>query len=76
MKIRKFAIFLLTVAITLNISACQKSTDSTTTEKSKNNKTLKVVTAMGNKEKIFAQFQKDTGIKVEFLDISSGEVLE
>lgn len=75
MKARKFGTILLTAVIALNLSACQKSTSSTTVEKSKNNKTLKVVTAMGNKEKIFAEFQKDTGIKVEFLDISSGEVL-
>lgn len=39
------------------------------------NKTLKIVAAIGNKEDIFKQFESDTGIKVEFLDISSGEVL-
>ncbi len=36
---------------------------------------LKVVAAYGNKEKIFQEFTKETGIKVEFLDLSSGEVL-
>lgn len=38
-------------------------------------KNLKVVTAYGNKEKIFQEFTKETGIKVDFLDLSSGEVL-
>lgn len=38
-------------------------------------KNLKVVAAYGNKEKIFQEFTKETGIKVEFLDLSSGEVL-
>lgn len=78
MRIRKLSALFLTAAIALNISGCQKSGASSTkstTEKPKTSKTLKVVTAMGNKEKIFAEFEKDTGIKVEFLDISSGEVL-
>ncbi|WP_288875972.1 ABC transporter substrate-binding protein [uncultured Fusobacterium sp.] len=38
-------------------------------------KNLKVVAAYGNKEKIFQEFTKETGIKVDFLDLSSGEVL-
>lgn len=38
-------------------------------------KNLKVVAAYGNKEKIFQEFTKETGIEVEFLDLSSGEVL-
>lgn len=36
---------------------------------------LKVVAAYGGKEKIFQQFSKDTGIEVDFIDMSSGEVL-
>lgn len=36
---------------------------------------LKVVAAYGGKEKIFQQFTKDTGITVDFIDMSSGEVL-
>ena len=36
---------------------------------------LKVVAAYGGKEKIFQQFTKDTGIKVDFIDMSSGELL-
>ncbi|MDO4589077.1 MAG: ABC transporter substrate-binding protein [Fusobacterium sp.] len=36
---------------------------------------LKVVAAYGGKEKIFQKFTEDTGIKVDFIDMSSGEVL-
>ncbi len=37
--------------------------------------TLRVVAAYGNKEAIFGAFGKATGVKVEFLDMSSGEAL-
>ncbi len=37
--------------------------------------TLRVVAAYGNKEAIFAAFEKTSGVKVEFLDMSSGEAL-
>lgn len=37
--------------------------------------TLKVVAAYGGQETIFQKFTEDTGVKVEFLDMSSGEVL-
>ena len=36
---------------------------------------IDVFAAYGGKEEIFAQFEEDTGIKVNFLDMSSGEVL-
>jgi iron(III) transport system substrate-binding protein len=37
--------------------------------------TLKVFAAYGGKDEIFQAFEADTGIKVEYLDMSSGEVL-
>lgn len=37
--------------------------------------TLSVVAAYGDKEAIFAEFTKQTGIEVQFIDMSSGEVL-
>lgn len=37
--------------------------------------TLKVFAAYGGKDEIFEAFEADTGIKVEYLDMSSGEVL-
>lgn len=62
----------------LSLASCSNtnntSDDGTNTSES-GNKTLKIVAAIGNKEDIFKQFESDTGIKVEFLDISSGEVL-
>jgi iron(III) transport system substrate-binding protein len=39
------------------------------------NNTLSVVAAYGDKEAIFAEFTRKTGIKIEFIDMSSGEVL-
>jgi len=37
--------------------------------------TINLFAAYGGKDEIFAEFEKDTGIKVEYLDMSSGEVL-
>lgn len=37
--------------------------------------TLKVIAAYGGKEVIFEKFTEKTGVKVEFLDMSSGEAL-
>ncbi len=37
--------------------------------------TVNVFAAYGGKEEIFDQFEEDTGIRIEFLDMSSGEVL-
>lgn len=37
--------------------------------------TIKVFAAYGGQPEIFAAFEKDTGIKVEAMDVSSGEVL-
>jgi iron(III) transport system substrate-binding protein len=53
-------------------------TGTTDPEESKNTlegKTLNVVAAFSNKEEVFAKFTGETGIKVNFLDMSSGEVL-
>jgi len=36
---------------------------------------IRVLAAYGNKEAIFAAFEKASGVKVEFLDMSSGEAL-
>ena len=71
MKSKKIISLLLTALMSLSVVGCQTSKSTS----SKDTKTLKVVAAMGDKEDIFKQFQKDTGIKVQFLDISSGEVL-
>lgn len=77
MKFKKLSSIILAAVMSLSIVGCQKSTPTASNEsaKSKDSKTLKVVAAMGNKEQIFKAFEQDTGIKVEFLDISSGEVL-
>ncbi|CQR71729.1 Iron deficiency-induced protein A precursor [Sporomusa ovata DSM 2662] len=64
---------LLIIVFLLSLAGC--SSTNTPATKTAESKTLKVVAAYGNKEQIFDAFTKDTGIKVEFLDMSSGEVL-
>ena len=69
---------LLVLLVVGLLTACQKSSEPK--EEKKENAdggkgTLKVIAAYDAKEKVFEEFTKKTGIKVEFLDISSGEVL-
>lgn len=70
---KKFAVLFLLAATLLCLAGCGHG--SSPSSASSGGKTLKVLAAYGNKEKIFDAFTKDTGIKVEFLDMSSGEVL-
>lgn len=70
---KKIVAFVLLLVFIAGLSGCAK--DEGKNKAAETKKTLKVVAAYGNKEKIFAEFTKDTGIKVEFLDMSSGEVL-
>lgn len=78
MKIKKIVTSLLVCTLALGASGCTKKTS--TEEKvngvnSVEGTTLKVVAAHGAKEEIFGKFTEDTGVKVEFIDMSSGEVL-
>lgn len=76
MKKKRIVSLLTAILVSTSLFGCSKN--SNTTEKNSNNKTqgtLKVVAAIGHKEEIFKAFEEDTNIKVEFLDISSGEVL-
>lgn len=65
----------LIMVFLLGLTGCSTTSKSPAQPTGGESKTLKVVAAYGNKEKIFDAFTKDTGIKVEFLDMSSGEVL-
>lgn len=61
-----------------NTADNKENTQASTEEKNKKPlkvKTLNVVAAFSNKEEVFAKFTEETGIKVNFLDMSSGEVL-
>lgn len=73
---KKLLVFMLVAALCMSLVGCASSgkTEPTSASNDKN-KTLNVVAAYGNKEKIFDAFTKDTGIKVQFLNMSSGEVL-
>jgi iron(III) transport system substrate-binding protein len=58
----------------------EKNGEEAKAEEESTNETIKdgeinVVAAFGNSEDIFAKFTEETGIKVNFLDMSSGEVL-
>lgn len=70
--IKKIVSLVLVGMFLLSLVGCSNNNNAT---KPPESKTLKVVAAYGNKEQIFDAFTKDTGIKVEFLDMSSGEVL-
>ncbi len=82
---KKFtSIFLILAMLIVTLSGCSPSTTeapaTTETEESTETAsiegtTMTVVAAYGFAEEIFAEFTKDTGVKVEFLDMSSGEVL-
>lgn len=72
---KKFISMLVASLMLLSLASCSNGTNSSSIDNANQKKTLKIVAAIGNKEDIFKQFQNDTGIKVEFLDISSGEVL-
>lgn len=81
---KKFtSIFLIITMLIVALSGCtstnnEQAVDEDTQvveESSIEGSTLTVVAAYGGKEDIFAAFTDDTGVKVEFLDMSSGEVL-
>lgn len=77
MKLKKLVTSLLVATLTIGAVGCTNNKGSSSKD-GKNNlegTTLKVVAAHGAKEDIFGKFTEDTGIKVEFIDMSSGEVL-
>jgi len=63
--------FLLVLVLGLSLTACNGKT----LDNSSSNLPLKVIVAHGGVEKIFGEFSEKTGIKVEFIDMSSGEAL-
>lgn len=78
---RRIVAWMLILVMALSLTACaNKSGEAANNnaepeKKSLEGTTLKVVAAYGGKEQIFEEFTKETGVKVEFLDMSSGEVL-
>lgn len=73
MKFKKLVTSLLLCTMTLGAVGCSNKGE----EKGSSieGTTLKVVSAYGGQEEIFNKFTEDTGVKVEFIDMSSGEVL-
>lgn len=87
---RKIISLLLIILLSFNLVACSKKVaeenvtvpndggeniEATEPTNNLEGTTLKVIVAHGGKEQIFGEFTKKTGIKVEFLDMSSGEAL-
>lgn len=77
MKFKKLITSLLVGTIALSAVGCTSKIGESEVAgaNSLEGTTLKVVAAHGAKEEIFGKFTEDTGIKVEFIDMSSGEVL-
>lgn len=84
-RMKKFAALLLVVAMTFGMVACsssdkkEESTKKETKTEEKSTKkldgTLKVVTTGDAYQPLFDKFTEEVGPKVEFISMSSGEVL-
>lgn len=70
----------LTIVLTLSFVGCSKTSNETNDNKSADSKkfegtTLNVSLAYGGAENTFEEFTKKTGIKVEYVSMSTGEAL-
>lgn len=82
MKNKLLALLMILVFV-FSFAGCAGSSDKSTDEPVQDDNiaadlagtTLKVFVAYGGIDEIFQAFQADTGIKVDYLDMSSGEVL-
>ncbi len=76
---KRIVALLLVLVLSIALVGCGKPAEESTPEendaKSLKGTTIKVIAAYGGKEIIFDKFTQETGINVEFLDMSSGEVL-
>lgn len=59
----------------LPVAACSSGDDETTAEIPQEEKILSMYVAYGNPELVAQEFEKDTGIKVNLITMSSGEVI-
>ncbi|KKY00839.1 ABC transporter substrate-binding protein [Paraclostridium benzoelyticum] len=75
MKFKKLMTSLLVGTLAIGVVGCSNNKSENKVNSMTDGKTLKVVSAYGGQEEIFKKFTKDTGVKVEFIDMSSGEVL-
>ncbi|MBP3931457.1 MAG: ABC transporter substrate-binding protein [Peptostreptococcaceae bacterium] len=77
MKFKKLMTSLLVTTMALGAVGCSTKTEETEVAGTNNleGTTLKVVAAYDAKDQIFGKFTEETGINVEFIDMSSGEVL-
>ncbi|WP_069650841.1 ABC transporter substrate-binding protein [Caloranaerobacter ferrireducens] len=78
---KSLSLILIIVMMSLLVIGCGTNSEKVTNTEanvstnSLKGTTIKVFAAYGGKDQIFSEFEKDTGIKVEYLGMSSGEVL-
>lgn len=80
---KKILTLFLTIVLALSLVGCsktealnpEKADEQKTTEKPFEGTTLNVLLAYGGAEKSFEEFTKQTGIKVEYIEMSTGEAL-
>lgn len=73
-KFKILTFILLALFISVNLVGCGNSKQTAVVEND-TSKTLKIVTTSADYKPLFEKFTKETGIKVEFLSMSSGEVI-
>lgn len=75
MKVFMPILFLFIIIFTGSIVMAEDLPEMIEYDKSLEGETIDIVAAFSNKEKVFAKFTEDTGIYIEPLSMSSGEVL-
>lgn len=74
-KLQKFLCFTIIFILSLSLAACSNKPAGEEKKDEKKNVTLKIVTPSEDYKPLFDKYTKETGTKVEFLSMSSGEVI-
>lgn len=74
-NLRKFLCFTIIFILSLTLGACSSKPAAEEKKEDTKNIALKVVTPSQDYKPLFDKYTKETGVKVEFLTMSSGEVI-
>ncbi|AKA68023.1 ABC transporter substrate-binding protein [Clostridium scatologenes] len=74
-KLQKLLCLTIIFLISLNLFACSNKDSAENKKDDKKNITLKIVTPDDSYKPLFDKYTKETGTKIEFLSLSSGEVI-
>lgn len=75
-KLKSAIVLLLVFAMVISLTACDNDKNQNVAESnSPEGNTLNIIATTDNYKKLFDKFTEDTSIKVEFITMSSGEVL-